>query len=100
MDRVKRQSILERDHNTCQACGHRPAWQVHHVVPISCGGTDSLENLITLCGRCHMLISPVPAFALWRAFRIPAGQVEAEKAMIQEAIELHKSGRLRNREEG
>ncbi|MBF2009730.1 MAG: HNH endonuclease [Chlorogloeopsis fritschii C42_A2020_084] len=32
-------------------------------MPKSKGGTNDLSNLITLCGRCHMLISPVPEWA-------------------------------------
>ena len=25
----------------------------HHIVPVSCGGGDEPENLITLCKTCH-----------------------------------------------
>lgn len=27
--------------------------QVHHLVPVSMGGDDSPENLVSLCGECH-----------------------------------------------
>ncbi|MEK7689825.1 MAG: HNH endonuclease [Bdellovibrionota bacterium] len=28
---------------------------IHHIVPRSMGGTDTVENLTTLCGQCHDL---------------------------------------------
>lgn len=50
-----RQIVLERDEYTCQGCGTSVATsgQVHHIVPLGCGGTNTLRNLITLCEECH-----------------------------------------------
>lgn len=45
---------LERDGHQCRLCGSRERLHVHHVKPISFGGTHTLQNLITLCRRCHM----------------------------------------------
>jgi 5-methylcytosine-specific restriction endonuclease McrA len=49
--------ILERDDRECQEqdgyCNG--ALQVHHKVPLSKGGTNELENLITLCKYHHSL---------------------------------------------
>lgn len=53
---VLKSLILERDNYTCKACGRRhPEVQleVHHVIPKRYGGTDSADNLITLCHECH-----------------------------------------------
>lgn len=40
----------------CRNCGAtsdpRPN-QVHHIIPISRGGTHREENLVTLCEHCH-----------------------------------------------
>jgi 5-methylcytosine-specific restriction endonuclease McrA len=49
-----------RDGFVCTECGY-PAGsqrrtrelQVHHIIPISEGGTNDLNNLITLCHICH-----------------------------------------------
>ena len=30
-----------------------PDLHAHHIVPISEGGSNTLENLITLCSDCH-----------------------------------------------
>jgi 5-methylcytosine-specific restriction endonuclease McrA len=47
--------ILSRDGYTCQQCKKNKNLHlhVHHIVFRSQGGTDSPENLITLCEPCH-----------------------------------------------
>lgn len=61
------QVVKQRD-GCCQGCGRRadashtdaPDWQdedaelhAHHIVPLGCGGTNTMRNLITLCDGCH-----------------------------------------------
>ena len=46
-------SVLERDGWRCQLCGTRINLHLHHQVFRSQGGSDSQENLITLCAECH-----------------------------------------------
>ncbi|MDO9693766.1 MAG: HNH endonuclease signature motif containing protein [Candidatus Latescibacteria bacterium] len=50
-----RRLVLARDGHRCQAegCGRAQHLQVHHRMPIEVGGRATLDNLITLCGRCH-----------------------------------------------
>lgn len=49
-----RHAVLDRDDSTCQGCGAEDvALQVHHIVPLSCGGTNTFRNLISLCEECH-----------------------------------------------
>ena len=86
MDKQTRATVLERDRQTCQACGKSPASQVHHIKARRHGGEDKLSNLVTLCGRCHMIISPVPPFALYRAFRVRESEISCEKERIERAI--------------
>jgi len=86
MDAMLRFVVLQRDEVTCQACGRSPAAQVHHIQPRRDGGEDILPNLVTLCGKCHMIISPVPPHALWHAFRIPRGEILREQAKVHAAI--------------
>jgi hypothetical protein len=46
--------IKERDNHTCQSCGSQNTeLAAHHIVPLGCGGTNTLRNLITLCSECH-----------------------------------------------
>lgn len=52
---------LSRDNYTCQECGRKrydgkgvnTILEVHHIIPLCCGGTNEEENLITLCPECH-----------------------------------------------
>lgn len=48
--------ILVRDDFACQLCGTRRNLQVHHVCFRSQGGTDSPDNLVTVCQGCHAAI--------------------------------------------
>lgn len=48
-----RQQILRRDGWRCQSCGTMSNLKVHHREFRSHSGTDSEENLITLCTACH-----------------------------------------------
>ena len=48
-----RLEILERDHWRCQNCGSLLHLQVHHQELSSHSGSDTDENLITLCDLCH-----------------------------------------------
>lgn len=45
---------LNRDNYTCQCCKTKKGTlHVHHIVYRSNGGSDKMENLITLCEDCH-----------------------------------------------
>lgn len=46
-----RQLVLTRE-PFCRMCG-APATEVDHIIPLSRGGTNALENLQPLCKRCH-----------------------------------------------
>lgn len=49
--------VLERDDCTCQNCGatlDTSHLHVHHRIPRSEGGSHDVENLETLCRRCHV----------------------------------------------
>ena len=54
-----RKDALERDDGQCRNCGVGDVigrLECHHIVPVSEGGEDVLENLATLCSRCHRAI--------------------------------------------
>ena len=82
-----RRKIIERDKKQCQGCGKQTEkLQVHHIKPRGQGGTNELSNLIALCGRCHMTISPVPPFALRRAFGIKKPDIPAARQRVYRGI--------------
>ena len=52
-----REHALVRDNHTCQCCGKNNCRvEVHHIVFRRNGGSDSLDNLVTLCEDCHRAI--------------------------------------------
>jgi 5-methylcytosine-specific restriction endonuclease McrA len=51
-----RQQILRRDSWRCQSCGTMANLEVHHRKFRSHSGTDSEQNLITLCTECHSIL--------------------------------------------
>lgn len=57
-----RKQALRRDQFRCQGCTAHPGkthgvdLQVHHIVPVSDGGTNDLDNLLTLCNSCHWTV--------------------------------------------
>ena len=81
-----RQEVLRRDNRICQVCGKERSGQVHHIIPRSQGGTNELSNLITLCGKCHMVISPVPEWLITKLWQIPPEEISATSQAIQDKI--------------
>ena len=51
-----REKVLKRDGYTCQICGSRENLEAHHIIPKSRGGTNIVENGITLCKECHKAV--------------------------------------------
>jgi len=48
------QAVKKRDNYECQACGTSDVeLHVHHIVPLSAGGTNARSNLLTLCDKHH-----------------------------------------------
>lgn len=65
--------ILRIDAYTCQNCESKKRLEVHHITPISsldmhnkesCEGFYSLNNLITLCHKCHYTIAHLNSFKI------------------------------------
>lgn len=53
---------LKRSGGTCDLCSaqapflkenEEPYLEVHHIIPLSKGGTDSPDNVVALCPNCH-----------------------------------------------
>lgn len=58
MRRELRDKLLKRQGERCQICGENGApLEIHHVIPISAGGTDDEANLTLLCATCNRSIA-------------------------------------------
>lgn len=56
MKKSIRFSIFKRDAFACQYCGRTPpvvVLEIDHIVAVSSGGKDNLDNLITACFDCN-----------------------------------------------
>ena len=65
---------LHRDQFTCQRCGHqgrRDGRDLHadHVIAVTQGGSNTLDNMMTLCIPCHQVKSQAEAMAGRREVR-------------------------------
>lgn len=48
-----RKFVQTRDNNKCMVCGYDKHFTVHHIHPVSEGGSHKYDNLITLCPNHH-----------------------------------------------
>jgi len=48
-----RQRVMDRDRWLCQNCG-APGHHVDHIIPVSKGGGDTMDNLRALCAACNL----------------------------------------------
>lgn len=50
---TKRRNVYERDYYACRYCGARQNLVIDHVTPVSRGGRNTLDNLVTACAECN-----------------------------------------------
>ena len=48
-----REKVFSSKGRVCSNCGSRTDLDVHHIKPLSLGGSNKLSNLIVLCRYCH-----------------------------------------------
>ena len=54
LDENIRKAVILRDECKCMECGKTDCrLEVHHIKPRRLNGSDTLNNLITLCEKCH-----------------------------------------------
>ena len=53
-----RRRVLARDRHRCRmkGCGQTRFLEVHHLVARARGGSNKLDNLVTLCASCHQVL--------------------------------------------
>lgn len=61
VDPAIKQGTFQRDNYKCVCCGtggvaFLGALVYHHQVPVSCGGPDTVDNGLTLCDSCHLIV--------------------------------------------
>lgn len=77
--RELRTRVLKRDRGRCRVCRRAKAFEVHHVIFRSLGGTDEARNLISTCKRCHEDIHGHVVKLRWADGRNPARSFRVER---------------------
>ncbi len=72
--------VLERDGYKCYICHKTTNLHVHHIIPRQEGGTDEMENLITLCAGCHKSVESGDSLRAIRSC-VRRAVVEARKSL-------------------
>ena len=50
--------VFRRDGGICSKCGNKdPEWEAHHIIPMSEGGSNHVDNGMTLCKACHSVVT-------------------------------------------
>lgn len=62
----------------CQYCENEPAPQIDHIVPISKGGEDVLENMVPACERCNKKKSDLMLKPLYIGILISRAELKVE----------------------
>lgn len=78
--------LLKRDGFKCRYCGISASVvpiHIDHVVPVSAGGSDATDNLVTSCADCNLGKSDVPLQAI-----APRPRAE-DLAQIREQVRLY-----------
>lgn len=78
-----RKEVYERDDFKCRCCGlggkfRLPTLQVHHIIEVSQGGDNSLENLLTICMSCHTLLHTLA----WGKLSVVVEDLDAQEREI------------------
>lgn len=102
MSKKLRFEVFKRDGFTCQYCGaHPPSAILHvdHIHPVSKGGGDDIDNLITACQPCNSGKSNVELTDVPQSLQDKAALVLEREAQIQGYQSVMDAKRLRLEEE-
>lgn len=82
----KRFEVFKRDAFTCQYCGAHPPeviLHVDHIVAVSGGGGNDMDNLITSCLPCNLGKSATPLSVIPKSLAQKAAEVAEREEQIR-----------------
>jgi len=68
---LTRRNVMTRDRHRCQYCGSTRELTLDHVTPVSKGGGNRWDNLVTACSRCNQRKGSATLSSL--GWRLPGG---------------------------
>lgn len=51
-----KRAVLNAHGRFCVNCGSAEGVELHHIVPLSMGGTNNIQNIVPLCCVCHTAV--------------------------------------------
>lgn len=78
ISKATRRAVYARDGWRCILCDSTEGLQVHHVILRSQGGSDLVQNLVTLCWKCHAQVhgTRMPEYGYMEPAELAQGCVE------------------------
>lgn len=86
ISKKKRFDIFKRDGFSCQYCGSTPPkviLQVDHIFPVSLGGDNHEDNLITSCQPCNLGKHATPLSTIPKSLKQKAIEVKESEEQIK-----------------
>ena len=94
--------VFKRDGFVCQYCGSHPPLSilhVDHIVPVSKGGENDMDNYITSCDKCNLGKSNISLTDIPKSLKEKSIEVAEKEAQIKGYYDVMESKRLRIEEQ-
>ena len=83
-----REAVLRRDMSFCRYCGRRvKSFHLDHVMPVSLGGTNDIDNLVVACSPCNLR----KGASVWKPVELKV-HVERSKEALTLELFRHQPG--------
>jgi len=93
----ERAQLLEEFNHACAGCGSPLDLEVDHVIPVSKGGPDTIENKQILCHHCNNAkngTDGIPKFKVRKApLFFPMTRIKRDRKAFKELLKAYRSGR-------
>ncbi|WP_324736392.1 HNH endonuclease signature motif containing protein [Thermococcus sp. SY098] len=90
----QKRAIMEAVGFKCEVCGKKlppSALHIHHITPVSEGGTNRVDNIIVVCANCHNLIHRANKYPREKLRKIARNRSKKVKEQIRQILSRNKS---------
>ncbi len=63
--RKQRPHLFERQNHRCAYCGRQAKLTIDHVISLSMGGEDSVDNMVGACENCNKLKGSIDGYTFY-----------------------------------
>lgn len=94
----KRFEVFKRDLFTCQYCGSHPPrviLHVDHIIPVSKGGKNEMDNYVTSCDTCNLGKSNISLTSVPKSLKDKSLEIQERELQIKGYHDIINSKRNR-----